>query len=229
MKNLFKILFVSLLYSILTFSQSSYGSDLSATVAFPTGVNAEYFKTGYGAIGGFYYEMESNWRIGLTLGYIYSGINGDEVNNYFQTLDQQQGSVDLSGSVSTIPILLSFKYMLPGGSSLRFYGIIEAGLYLYSTKANGTITYSGNAGTAPIDQSEFSSEPGFDLGFGALFPVSKEISLDINARYHFVRNSGTIKVKYDYDNLGNYFPTEETVGSSHFINVGVGANWNFDL
>jgi len=229
MKNLFKILFVSLLYSILTFSQSSYGSDLSATVAFPTGVNAEYFKTGYGAIGGFYYEMESNWRIGLTLGYIYSGINGDEVNNYFQTLDQQQGSVDLSGSVSTIPILLSFKYMLPGGSSLRFYGIIEAGLYLYSTKANGTITYSGNAGTAPIDQSEFSSEPGFDLGFGALFPVSKEISLDINTRYHFVRNSGTIKVKYDYDNQGNYFPTEETVGSSHFINVGVGANWNFDL
>jgi opacity protein-like surface antigen len=228
MKNIIKPLFVSLLFSSLTFSQSSYGSDLSATVAFPTGVNAEYFKTGYGAIGGFYYEMESNWRIGLTLGFIYSGINGDEVNNYFQTLDQQQGSVDLSGSVSTIPILLSFKYMLPG-SSPRFYGIVEAGLYLYSTKANGTITYSGNNGSAPIDESEFSSEPGFALGLGALFPVSKEISIDVNARYHFVRNSGTIKVKYNYDNQGNYYPTEETVGSSHFINIGVGANWNFDL
>jgi len=229
MKNLFKILFITLLYSTLTFSQSSYGSDLSATVAFPTGVNAEYYKTGYGAIGGFYYEMDSNWRIGLTLGFIYSGINGDEVNNYFQTLDQQQGSVDINGSVSAIPILLSFKYMLPGGSSPRFYGIIEAGLYLYSTEANGTITYSGNAGSAPIDQSEFSSEPGFDLGFGALFPVSKEISLDINARYHFVRNSGTIKVKYDYDNQGIPYESEESVGSSHFINIGVGANWNFDL
>jgi len=227
MKNIIKTLFVSLLFSSLTFSQSSYGSDLSATVAFPTGVNAEYFNTGYGAIGGFYYEMDSNWRIGLTLGFIYSGINGEEVNNYFQTLDQQQGSVDLSGNVSTIPILLSFKYMLPG-SSPRFYAIIEAGLYLYSTNANGTITYSGNAGSAPIDQSEFSSEPGFDLGLGALFPVSKEISIDVNARYHFVRNSGTIKIRY-YDDNGYLYPVNESVGSSHFINIGVGANWNFDL
>jgi len=228
MKNIISVLFVSILFSTLTFSQSSYGSDLSATVAFPTGVNADYFKTGYGAIGGFYYEMESNWRIGLTLGFIYSGINGNEVNNYFQTLEQQTGSVALTGNVSTIPILLSFKYMLPGGSSPRFYGIIEAGLYLYSTKANGTITYT-NGETSPVDKSEFSSEPGFDLGLGALFPVSKEISLDINARYHFVRNSGTIKVDYDYDNQGNYYPSEESVGSSHFINVGIGANWNFDL
>ncbi len=227
MKNVLRILLLSLLFSTLTFSQSSYGSDLSATVAFPTGVNAEYFNTGYGAIGGFYYEMESNWRIGLTLGFIYSGINGDEVNNYFQTLEQQQGSVDLSGNVSTIPILLSFKYMLPG-SSPRFYGIIEAGLYLYSTKANGTITYTGGE-SSTVDKSEFSSEPGFALGLGALFPVSKEISIDVNARYHFVRNSGTIKVDYDYDNQGNYYPSEESVGSSHFINIGVGANWNFDL
>ena len=227
MKNILRILLISLLFSTLAFSQSSYGSDLSATVAFPTGVNAEYFNTGYGAIGGFYYEMESNWRIGLTLGFIYSGINGDEVNNYFQTLEQQQGSVDLSGNVSTIPILLSFKYMLPG-SSPRFYGIIEAGLYLYSTNANGTITYTGGE-SSTVDKSEFSSEPGFALGLGALFPVSKEISIDVNARYHFVRNSGTIKVEYDYDNQGNYYPSEESVGSSHFINIGVGANWNFDL
>ena len=117
--------------------------------------------------------------------------------------------------------------MLPG-SSPRFYAIIEAGLYLYSTNANGTITYSGNAGTAPIDQSEFSSEPGFDLGLGALFPVSKEISIDVNARYHFVRNSGTIKIRY-YDDQGYLYPVNESVGSSHFINIGLGANWNFDL
>jgi hypothetical protein len=227
MKNIIKILFITLIYSALTFSQSSYGSDLSATVAIPTGVNAEYFNTGYGAIGGFYYEMESNWRIGLTLGFIYSGINGEEVNNYFQTLEQQSGSVDLSGNVSTIPILLSFKYMLPG-SSPRFYAILEAGLYLYSTNANGTITYTGGE-TSSVDKSEFSSEPGFALGLGALFPVSKEISIDVNARYHFVRNSETIKVDYDYDNQGNYYPSEESVGSSHFINIGVGANWNFDL
>jgi len=227
MKNIIKILSISLLFSTLAFSQSSYGSDLSATVAFPTGVNAEYFNTGYGAIGGFYYEMESNWRIGLTLGFIIATINGEEVNNYFQA-NQQDGTVQLDGSVSTIPILLSFKYVVPG-QSLRFYGIVEAGLYVYWTNSNGSITYSGNIGSAPIDESEFSSEPGFALGIGTLYPVNKEISIDVNVRYHFVRNSGTIKVKYDYDNQGNYYNSEETVGSSHFINIGIGANWNFEL
>lgn len=228
MKTLIKILFTLLLFSTLTLGQSSYGSDLSGTVAFPTGVNSEYFNTGFGAMGGFYYEMESNWRIGLTLGFIYSGINSEEVNNYFQTIGQQTGTVDLTGNVSTIPILLSFKYILPGNSP-KIYGIIEAGLYVYWTKASGTIIYPGTVGSSPIDESEFSSEPGFVLGLGALFPMSKEISIDVNARYHFVRNSGTIKVRYDYDNQGNYYPTEETFGSSHFINIGVGANWNFDL
>ncbi|MFI5237344.1 MAG: hypothetical protein ACHQLA_05350 [Ignavibacteriales bacterium] len=227
MKNIFNTLFIILLFSTISFSQSGYGSDLSATVSFPTGVNEEFFKTGYGAIGGFYYEMESNWRVGLTLGFIYTGINGEEVNNYFQTLDQQQGSVDLSGNVSTIPILLSFKYMLPGTSPI-FYGIIEAGLYVYWTKGNGTITYTGGE-TSPLDKSEFSSEPGFALGFGALFPAGKEISIDVNARYHFVRNSGTINVDYKYDNQGNLYASEESVGSSHFFNIGLGANWNFDL
>ena len=228
MKTIVSILFVVLLFSAISFSQNGYGSDLSATVAFPTGVNSEYFKTGFGAIGGFYYEMDSNWRMGLTLGFIYSGINGEEVNNYFQTLEQQSGNVELTGHVSTIPILLSFRYMLPGNSPI-FYGILEAGLYVYWTNASGTITYPGTAGTSPIDKSEFSSEPGFALGLGALFPVNKEISIDVNARYHFVRNSGTIKVDYNYDNQGNYYTSEERVGSSHFINIGVGANWNFDL
>jgi len=227
MKNIMKILSIVLLYSVLTFGQSSYGSDLSATIAFPTGVNSEYFNTGYGAIGGFYYEMESSWRIGLTLGFIRSGINSDEVNSTFQSNQQQQGTINLSGHVSTIPILVSFRYVLPGNSPI-FYGILEAGLYVYWTGLNGTITYTAG-GTSPVDKSEFSSEPGFALGLGALFPVNKEISIDVSARYHFVRNSGTIKVKYDYDNQGNYYPTEETVGSSHFINIGVGANWNFDL
>ena len=228
MKTIVSILYAVLLFSTSTYSQNGYGSDLSATVAIPTGVNSEYFKTGFGAIGGFYYEMDSNWRMGLTLGFIYSAINGEEVNNYLQTLEQQDATIDVNGNVSTIPILLSFRYMLPGNSPI-FYGILEAGLYVYWTKADGIITYPGNVGTSPIDKSEFSSEPGFALGLGALFPMSKEISIDVNARYHFVRNSGTIKVDYDYDNSGNLVESEERVGSSHFINIGVGASWNFDM
>jgi hypothetical protein len=218
MKYIYKILFIFVLFSAMSYSQRSYGSELAATVAIPTGYNSQYYKVGYGAIGGFYYEMESDWRFGLGLGFIRLGVDGDEVNKQFQTLGQP-GTVDITGSVSVIPILLSCKYMFPGEST-RFYGIIEAGLYEYWTKATGTIMYT-NGDTAPVDKSEFNSEVGFDLGIGALFPIDYDLSIDASFRYHFVRNEGTVKV--------NYYTGEESVGSSHFLNFGLGLNWNFDL
>ena len=118
MKNIFIILVIVLLFSNNSFSQKSYGSDLSATVAIPTGPNSEYSNTGYGVIGGFYYEYASNWRVGLTLGFIRFGANSTELNNYFQTRlpEGTEGSLDIDASVSTIPILLSCKYVIP----LRF-------------------------------------------------------------------------------------------------------------
>lgn len=228
MKNIFIIAIILLLLSNNSFSQKSYGSDLSATVAIPTGPSSEFFKTGYGVIGGFYYEYDSNWRVGLTLGFIRFGANSTELNNYFQTRLPvgTSGTVDITGSVSTIPILLSCKYVIPSGASTKFYGIIEGGLYTYWTKAEGKIIYTApDPGEVPFDKSEFSSEIGWDLGFGALFSVSENVSIDANVRYHFVRNEGTIKV--NYDSQGYY--DEETVGSSHFVNIGIGANWNFDL
>ena len=228
MKKLLFLSLVLILISDLSYSQKAYGSELSATVAIPTGPSSEYYNTGYGAIGGFYYEMESNWRLGLTLGFIRFGVNSTEVNNYFQTLNQP-GKIDLDGSVSTIPILFSGKYIFPSSSSTKFYGILEAGLYVYWTKSKGNIIYDSSPNEPlPFDESEFTSEVGFDLGFGALFPVSDEISIDASVRYHVVRNSGTIKIKYDnnyYDSYGG----EEAVGTSHFINIAIGANWNFSL
>lgn len=228
MKNIFIIAIILLLLSNNSFSQKSYGSDLSATVAIPTGPSSEFFKTGYGVIGGFYYEYDSNWRVGLTLGFIRFGANSTELNNYFQTRLPvgTSGTVDITGSVSTIPILLSCKYVIPSGASTKFYGIIEGGLYTYWTKAEGKIIYTApDPGEVPFDKSEFSSEIGWDLGFGALFSVSENVSIDANVRYHFVRNEGTIKVNYDSQG----FYDEESVGSTHFVNIGIGANWNFDL
>lgn len=228
MRNIFIILIIVMLFTNYSFSQKSYGSDLSATVSIPTGPNSEFSNIGYGVIGGFYYEFESNWRVGLTLGFIRFGANSTELNNYFQTRlpEGTEGSIDIDASVSTIPILLSCKYVIPSGSSTKFYGIIEGGLYTYWTKAEGSVIYTmPDLVQVPIDQSEFSSEIGWDLGFGVLFSVSKDVSIDANVRYHFVRNSETIKVKYD--NQGYY--DEETVGSSHFVNIGIGASWNFDL
>lgn len=227
-KNIIIISAIIFLCSNIAFSQKGYGSDLSATVAIPTGPSSEFSNTGYGVIGGFYYEYASNWRIGLTMGFIRFGANSTELNNYFQTRlpSGTEGTIDIDGSVSTIPILLSCKYVIPSSASTKFYGIIEGGLYTYWTQTKGKVVYTLlDPGEVPFDKSEFSSEIGWDLGFGALFSVSQDISIDASVRYHFVRNEGTIKIKYDE----NYTSPEESVGSSHFINVGIGANWNFDL
>lgn len=218
MKQLFTIAAILILFSAEGICQNAYGSDLSAVLSSPTGTNAKFFKLGYGAVGGFYYEMESGWRFGLTLGFIRNGLNSTELNNHFQTLGQE-GTLDVDGALNTIPILLSAKYIFPG-PSVRFYAIFEGGLYMYWYKADGSITYTGSSpGVTPLEKSEFSSEPGFALGLGALFPVSKEVSVDANFRYHFVKSSGTIDV--------NYYTGEQSVGTSHFLTFGVGANWYF--
>ncbi len=218
MKILLSTLLLIFIGSGSLYAQNAYGSDLSVVFVSPTGTNAKYFKEGFGAIGGGYYENESGWRIGLTVGFLRNGLNSTELNNHFQTLGQP-GTVDIDGALNTIPILLSAKYLLPG-KSVRFYGLIEGGLYMYWYKATGTITYTGSSpGTTPIDKSEFSSEWGYNFGLGALFPVNKEVSIDANVRYHIVRNSGTIDV--------NYYTGEESVGSSHLLSFGLGVNWYF--
>ena len=219
MKKIIFTFLVSSLISGISFGQKDYGSELDATVAIPTGANSKYFNVGYGVTGGFYYTLESDWRLGLTLGFIRIGVDGKEINNYFQTLGQQ-GNIDLKGSVSIIPILFSGKYIFPAASGT--YAVIEGGLYTFWSKVNGNIIYSGtNPGTVSIDESEFSSEPGFALGMGSLFRVNQEISIDVSIKYNFVRNSGAIKIN---DRTG-----EKSFGSSHFFNIAIGANWNFDL
>ena len=57
MKKLFILLLIILLISNIAYSQKAYGSELSATVAIPTGPSSEYYNAGYGAIGGFYYDI----------------------------------------------------------------------------------------------------------------------------------------------------------------------------
>ena len=45
-----------------------------------------------------------------------------------------------------------------------------------------------------IDKSEFRSEPGFALGVGTLFKLEETLSLDINVKFQFVKDSEFINV-----------------------------------
>ena len=209
--------FISVLFLVLasssTFGQSGYGSEVSGIFAIPTGKDANLYNIGFGALAGFYYDVEENIRLALVLGYIRMRLDNTALNK--KLAGSNRGSADINGSVNTIPILFSFRLVTPG-PRMRFYGLVEAGVYTYWTKANG-IYFPGD-GEVPIDQSEFRSEVGLAVGGGVLFPLNDELNFDLSVRYHFIQDS-------EYLNLENTIAAT----TSQVLMLGLGVNWFFPL
>ena len=208
MKNILLILSISFFISSFTFSQPGYGTELTGNFVLPIGKNAEYYNVGFGGLVGFYYDITENFRMSLVLGYLRAGINEDKVNSLYASGGQQ---ANIEGGVGAIPALISLRLISPG-PGMRLYGLIEGGLYSYSTNFSGT--YGSGA---PVNESEFRSEPGFVFGGGVLFPINPELLLDVNIRYHWVQDSEYI----------NY--QGSSIANSRLLTLGVGVNWFFPL
>jgi opacity protein-like surface antigen len=211
-----KILSFIILLTLCTintsFSQQGFGTDVTGILAAPIGKNAQPYDIGFGGLAAFYYDIEDKIRLAITLGFIRLGVNNDELNKSLS--DAGQGSVNIDGSMSAIPVLVSFRIITPGPDA-RFYGLLEAGIYTYWSKAKGTY-FPGNE-EVPIDKSEFRSEPGFTVGGGLLFPLSENLNADLNVRYTFIRDS-------EYINLGS-----TAIETSQLLMFGLGLNWFFPL
>ena len=192
------------------FAQQGYGTSISGVVAVPIGKNSDIYNIGFGALAGFYYDLDEKFRIELLFGYITLGLDGEELNKKIQ--EANAGSSSITGSSNAIPVTISFQLLTPGPGP-RFYGLIEAGIYTYWSRAEGTY-FPGN-GNVPIDRSEFRSEAGFSVGGGVLFPLREELNLEIKVRYTFVQDS-------EYLNLGN-----TSLSNSQVLLFGIGLNWFF--
>ena len=197
----------------VVYPQQKYGSELLLNIAVPAGSQAKYYNTGLGVTGGFYYDIENNIRLGLSLGYIRIGANSEEIRNYYKSL-VSEGDLSMTGSIRALPVNITFRLISPDGK-LRFYGLLEGGLFTYWIKASGN--YINNGGNVTIDKSEFRSEPGFALGVGTLFKLEETLSLDFNVKFQFVQDS-------EYINIGN-----STISTSRLLIIGAGLNWNFDV
>ena len=206
----FFLLIISLFLSlqINSFGQNGYGTEVSGNFVLPIGKNAEYYNIGFGGLVGFYYDFTENFRLALAIGYLRSGINESKVNSLYANGGQD---ADIKGGVGAIPALISLRLISPG-PSIRFFGMLEGGLYTYRTSFTGT--YGSGA---PLDESEFRSEPAFVFGGGVLFPFNKELSLDVNIRYHWIRDS-------EYINYAG-----SSIANSRLLSLGVGVNWFFPL
>ena len=209
MKTCLLVIAFFISFQTISFSQYGYGTELTGNFVLPIGKNAEYYNVGFGGLVGFYYDITENFRLALALGYLRSGINESKVNSLYASGGQD---ADIKGGVGAIPALISLRLISPG-PGMRFYGMLEGGLYTYRTSFSGT--YGSGA---PVDESEFRSEPGFVFGGGVLFPFNKELSLDVNVRYHWIQDS-------EYLNYGS----GNSLGNSRILSLGVGVNWFFPL
>ncbi|MFI5236535.1 MAG: outer membrane beta-barrel protein [Ignavibacteriales bacterium] len=216
MKNFLIIISLLFLTTINSFPQYGYGTELTGNFLIPLGKNAEDYNIGFGGLVGFYYDLTENFRLAFVLGYLRSSINEDKVNGDF-TSGGQQGNIDVSGHVAAIPALLSLRFISPG-PGMRMYGLLEGGLYTYKTSITGTYTLGSQQ--TPVDESDFRSEAGFVAGGGVLFPLDKELLLDVNVRYHWINDS-------EYSDV----PTSDgtSLGNSRLLSFGVGVNWFFAL
>ena len=198
--------------------QPSYGVDIAAAAGVPTGKSAELYNPGFGVQGGFFYDLESNVRLGISLGYIRFGLDQEALRKQYG-LQGGTGSLEASGGVGGIPILLSVRLITPKTSGPRFYGLLEGGLYIYRSSISGTITDDlGNR--APIENSEFRTESGVALGLGGSLPVGENLYADLNVKYHFVRDS-----EFSLSATGN----TAAVGTSQFLTLALGVTYSFPL
>jgi len=214
-KGTLRVAFVLCLFHQFALGQQSYGADLAAVAGFTTGKNAGFYTPGFGVVGGFFFDLESNIRLGLVLGYIHFGLDGDAVRDQY-ALQGGTGTIEASGGVGGIPILISVRLITPDASGPRFYGLLEAGLYAYSTSISGSITE--NSQVAPIDNSEFRSEPGIALGIGGMLPVGTNLYADGSIKYNLVRDS-------QFSTSGN----TPAIGTSQFLTIALGISYSFPL
>ena len=213
-KSVYIVAMMLMFLNSISFAQTGYGTEVTGNFVLSIGKGAEDYNAGPGVLVGFYYDITENLRLALVLGYLNLGINEDKVNGDFVS-GGLPGNLNVSGGIGVIPAIFSLRLLSPG-RGMRFYGLLEGGLYTYSTSISGTYTIGSQ--TIPVDESEFRSEPGFVFGGGLLFPVNEELSLDLNVRYHWVRDS-------EYLNYGS----GNLLANSRLISLGLGLNWLFSL
>ncbi len=161
-------------------------------------------------------ESDSSLRLHVFLGYTRWGVDDEGINQRY-TASGGNGSLQLDGHMTAIPILLGAKLLSRGGT-LRFYGLLEVGVYIYSGSVTGQKIENGTP-TMNIDQKSSKSVAGLNIGGGLLYPLSTDISLDLGARYHFVKRDSY----YSYNYNGN--ATE--VNTDKYFSVSLGITCSF--
>jgi hypothetical protein len=217
---------VSMFLAILLFCASTlpsqaqtggeYGTEFNGGIMLPVGKYAKYFKPGFILQGGAYTGLSKSVRFGMSIGYLHSSVDGEAYSEDLSTT--HSGEYTINGSMKGLPLLLTLRLVTPG-EGMRFYGLLDAGIYCYWVKLEGTTT--GTSAPAPLPfEEQFFAEPGVVFGFGGLLPVGKNVFLDLSVRYNLVKDANYAET---------YDDNEFAMNTSQFLAFQVGVNYAFPL
>jgi hypothetical protein len=196
--------------------QGEYGTDFNGGIMIPTGKYAKYFKPGFIVQGGAYTGLSKAVRFGFGIGYFRSNVDGE---TYSEDLSSNySGDYTVDGSLKGLPLLLTLRLVTPG-PGMRFYGLLDAGIYCYWVKLEGTATGTSSPAPLPFEE-QFFAEPGVVFGFGGLLPVGANVSLDLSVRYNLVKDANYAET---------YDDNEFAMNTSQFLGIQIGVNYSFPL
>jgi hypothetical protein len=197
-------------------SQGEYGTEFNGGVMLPAGKYAKYFQPGFILQGGAYTGLSKAVRFGFSIGYIHSDVDGEAYSKDISDLNS--GDYTINGSLKGLPLLLTLRMVTPG-QGMRFYGLLDAGVYCYWVKLEGTTTGTSSPAPLPFEE-QFFAEPGVAVGFGGLLPVGTNVALDLSVRYHIVKDANYAQT---------YSDNEFAMNTTTFLGFQLGVNYSFPL
>jgi len=210
------LLFSGIPGSVFAQGQGEYGTEFNGGIIAPIGKYSKYFKPGFIIQGGAYTGLSKAVRFGFGIGYLHSEVDGEKYSEDISS--NYSGDYTIDGSLKGLPLLLTLRMVTPG-EGMRFYGLLDAGIYCYWVKLSGTATGTSSPAPLPFEE-QFFAEPGVALGFGGLLPVGKNVALDLSVRYNIVKDANYAET---------YDDNEFAMNTSTFLGFHIGVNYSFPL
>lgn len=184
------ISFLTLFLGAITFTSIAQTASIQNT--FGIGPRLGYYKAEDADEGNFYGGLQARFRLGPVL-----GIEG----SVEYRAGQEYGFDEYSVKTRFVPVTASLMLFIPLGPNFAPYGLAGAGAY-YTI-----FDYSDDAEDTPgldfDDDSNFNF--GYHLGFGAEFPFSQNVALNVDYRYLFLNPEENEQELEDASFSGNVF------------------------
>ncbi len=181
MKKFIAALTILISLSSLSIAQSgNMAVGFNGTMSIPIGDFNDIAKMGFGASGSFFFKLSDSFEATGTLGFISWGGDKLELTN--------TSSSSVSGSFTTIPVLVGGRYIMDGETFLPYVSG-ELGFHIFSS---GDQKVEINDIVVANQKGETNLYFGLGLGVGAIYEVSREIRFDGGLQYNSISGESSI-------------------------------------